>query len=125
MSISEKRFWIVAVSLMLSIGLFSCSTGKLSEEKAKTAVNLLLAQGNKLPGNGQLHPIAKLLTWQGLVQISESEMNGKATIWQYGQTMTGKFIFHKTPEGKWAIDKLDFRNGDSSWWVEDVFQKVE
>jgi hypothetical protein len=103
--------------------LASCSGVKLSEEDAKIAVDSLLAQGTNLPDNSP-RP-ARLVLWQGLVQISEVEMHGKATIQHKDGKMNGAFIFHKTANGGWVIDKVVFKSSGFSWWKQDVFQKVE
>ena len=115
---------LLLVSLLLCTFMFSCSSGKLTEDKARKAVDALLAQGERLPDNSP-RP-ATLLEWQGLVQISETEMHGKARIQHKDGIMTGKFIFHKTSDGKWVLDKVQFRSKSGfAWWIQDVFQKVE
>lgn len=38
-------------------------------------------------------------------KLSDSEMNGKTPIQRKEGKMNGKLIFHKTADGKWAIDK--------------------
>ncbi|MDP4276283.1 MAG: hypothetical protein Q8914_01485 [Bacteroidota bacterium] len=43
----------------------SCSNSKLSEEKAKIAVETLLAKGTELPDNSPIPAI--LIEWQGLI----------------------------------------------------------
>jgi len=112
----------VVALLITSTMLVSCSSGKLSEEKAKAAVNSLLAQGNSLPDGGGS---VKLIEWLGLVQISENEMNAKANIqYQTHYKLNGSFIFHKAGDGKWVLDKVSF-SGNMASWHGDVFQKVE
>lgn len=124
MCLKSCKFVIVLfVIIFSSLLLISCAGGKLTEEKAKNAVNLLLAQGAKLPDNSP-NP-ATLIEWQGLVQISEGEMHGKAIIQHKDGKMDGKFIFHKTSEGKWVIDKVEFRGVGFNFWNSNVFQKVE
>ena len=115
------------ILLLLSLFVLSCNSSKLTEDRAKKAVDALLARGTELPDNGP--PPATLLEWQGLVQISETEMQGKARIRHMNgrmREMTGKFIFHKTSEGNWVIDKVEFRSvSGSAWWNVEVFQKAQ
>jgi|WetSurMetagenome_2_1015567.scaffolds.fasta_scaffold1138926_1 hypothetical protein len=133
----QKHKIILAATFLLLVAFtVSCSSSKstsvesaassvpsvLTEDRAKKAVASLLAQGEALPNNT---PPAKLVTWQGLVQISDKEMQGKSVI-QCSKPLMGKFIFHKTADGGWAIDRVEFRSANRErYWIEDVFQKVE
>jgi len=109
---------------MFLLAFLSCSNNKLSEDKAKKTVETLLARGAELPDNSP-RP-AQLIEWRGLLQVSEMEMNGIAVIQHTDGRMTGKFIFHKNSEGKWILDKVEFKSESGmAWWNQDVYQAVE
>ena len=120
-----KKSAVFSVMLFTILLLFfSCSNSKLTEDKAKKAVETLLAKGTELPDNSPI--TAQLIEWQGLIQISETEMNGKATIQHHDGRMHCQFIFHKSSESKWILDKIQFKSENGwAWWNQDVFQKVE
>jgi len=119
-----RRFSVAMSIIIVFVLLSGCSGGKLSEDKAKSTVDALLSKGKELPDN--CCPPATLLEWQGLVSVSETEMQAKAVIQHNDGKMNGAFVFHKTSEGGWVLDKVAFRSGSRmAWWGADVFQKVQ
>lgn len=114
-----------AVPLVLTAFLLlaGCSGRGLTEERAKSTVEALLAKGQQLPDN--CCPPATLLEWRGLILSSEGEMQAKAVIQHHDGKMSGAFIFHKTASGEWVLDKVAFTDSRMSWWNAEVFQKVE
>lgn len=112
--------------LVVIVFLAGCSGGELTEDRARSTVDTLLAKGSELPDN--CCPPATLVEWRGLVAISDTEMQAKAVIQHSDGKMTGAFVFHKTASGEWVADHVTFHSGtgwSSSFWNQDVFQKVE
>lgn len=120
-----KKNLSVLLSIVIACALFTgCSSGKLSDDKAKVTVEALLAKGKELPDN--CCPPATLIEWRGLVASSDTEMQGKAVIQHNDGKMSGAFLFHKSSDGGWVLDKVAFRSDSGgSWWNAEVFQKVQ
>ena len=100
----------------------------ITEEKAKHTIDMLLAQGKKVPGNDMAASLKQVL---GLFKISENEYNAKAILINNSninrnEELRGKFIFHKNTNNEWVLDKLEFSNASGTdIWNAEVYQKVE
>jgi len=122
----KKLATISVIIITVLLFLSSCSNSNLSEDKAKKTVESLLAKGAELPDNSP-NP-AQLIEYQGLIQVSETEMHARAIIQHKDGRMNGQFIFHKNSENKWILDKVEFRVQGrvfGNYWNQNVFQKVE
>jgi|TARA_B100000315_G_scaffold223018_1_gene227475 hypothetical protein len=110
--------------LVLCTNFIWSTEGNPTDEKARLAVEDLLSKGKELPDN--CCPPASLIKWNGLVTISETEMQAKARIQHKDGKMNGAFVLHKAANGEWVIDKVNFSSDNGwAWWVADVFQKVK
>lgn len=123
MKLQKKSIFMFGFSIFFMLLIMGCSNSKLTEDKAKQTVDALLARGTELPDNNRKP--AQLIEWQGLIEVSETEMHGKSIIQHKDGRMNGAFIFHRTSDNEWVLDKVQFRAANWNYWNEDVFQKVE
>jgi hypothetical protein len=128
----QKTYIFLALGLLFAVSFsISCSSSTsvstvgISEEQAKRTVEILLNELNKnsTPSN----PPRTLAEWQCLVQVSPTEINGKAVINYSDFKLKGNFVFLLSVNSRqWIIDRAEFRSDSGTLsWNQYVFQKVE
>lgn len=98
----KKIITFLSFIVFISIIVSPCSQNDLTEERAKKAVDELLAQGPNLSDNKP--PYSTLILWQGLLKDSENENYAPARIKHMNsrlRELSGQFIFHKNTEDDW------------------------
>jgi|WetSurMetagenome_2_1015567.scaffolds.fasta_scaffold80223_1 hypothetical protein len=130
----SKRALIVSIIALIITLLFSIKytekkissflDNELSEREANSFINNLLKENDKSP---IIYSDSIIMSkWIGLIKNSDNEMIGETILLHKNEKIFATFIFHKTIEGIWIIDRVNFSNKNSSDIItKEIFQKVE
>jgi hypothetical protein len=130
----KHKINLAVTFLLLAASIISCSSSKstsggsstssdpsvLTKERARRAIDFQLSKGIIIPKGTPFK-------WYGLVQVSDYEIQAKAEV-DFGEKDEGKttvkFIFLKSPDRSWMLDRAEFRSS-VSFWKKEISQKVE